>query len=74
MQIGKLKVENNKILESYEAHGFSNKTKMLDYALDLLREKIKREQRRSVREEMLNQYAKSSPENHFSEIEGEDFE
>ncbi len=74
MQTGKLKIENDKMLESYEVYGFSNKTKMLDYALDLLREKMKKQQRRSVREEMLDLYAKSSPENYFAEIDGEDFE
>lgn len=74
MQIGKLKAENNKLLEHYEDYGFSNKTKMMDHALDLLREKVKKEKRRSAREEMLNQYAKSSSQNYFAKIEGEDFE
>jgi len=74
MQVGKLKTENNKLLEHHEDYGFSNKTKMMDYALDLLREKVKKEKRRSDRKEMLNHYAQSSPQNYFAEIEGEDFE
>ncbi|HEY8271017.1 MAG TPA: hypothetical protein VIG33_09020 [Pseudobdellovibrionaceae bacterium] len=74
MQVGKLKAENNKILESHEVYGFSNKTKMIDYAMDLLRERMKKEKRRTEREEMLNLYAQSSPESYFAEIDGEDFE
>ena len=74
MQVGKLKVENSKILESHESYGFSNKTKMVDFALDLLRERVSKERRRAEREDMLNLYAQSSAENYFAGLEGEDFE
>ncbi len=74
MQIGKLKVQNTILLENHEVYGFSNKTKMLDHALDLLREKVKKEKRRAERESMLNQYADSHPSNYFESIDGEDFE
>jgi hypothetical protein len=74
MQIGKLKDENSEMLESHERYGFSNKTKMMDYALDLLRDRVKKNRRRAAREEMLNLYADSSPENYFAEIDGDDFE
>lgn len=74
MQIGKLKEENSKMLESYESYGFSNKTKMMDFALDLLRDRTKKERRRAAREEMLSLYADSSPESYFSAIDGDDFE
>ncbi len=74
MQIGKLKEENNSLLESYKNFGFSNKTKMLDYALDLLRERIKKKKRRRAKERMLQLYSHSPLETSFSNIEGEDFE
>lgn len=74
MQVGKLKVENSKLLENHEQYGFSNKTKMMDCALDLLRERVKKEMRRKAREEMLNLYAKSSPEHYFAGIDGDEFE
>ncbi len=74
MQIGKIKAENNEMLEKYDDFGFSNKTKMMDFALDLLREKMKKETRRRDRDQVLNQYSKSTTENYFSDIEGEDFE
>jgi len=74
MQVGKLKNENNEFLEKHETHGFSSKTKMVDRALDLLREQVKKESRRKKREEMLSFYVASSPENYFSSIDGDDFE
>lgn len=74
MQVGKLKAENNEMLHSHDKYGFSNKTKMIDTALDLLRERIKKEKRRAAREEMLSLYSNSSPENYFSAIDGDDFE
>jgi hypothetical protein len=74
MQIGKLKNENNHFLENYKTYGFGNKTKMLDFALDLLREKMKKENRRKEREKVLNEYAESTPENYFSTIDGDNFE
>ncbi len=74
MQIGKLKEENNEMLEAYKKLGFSNKTKMMDHALDLLRETIQKEKRRSTREEMLSLYAQSSNESYFENIDGDDFE
>jgi hypothetical protein len=72
MQVGKLK--NEKFLESHKTHGFSNKTKMLDHALDLLKEQVKKAERRQAREQMFNDYAASSVENHFISIDGDDFE
>lgn len=74
MQIGKLKDENVKLLEQHEEYGFGNKTKMLDYAMDLLRVRVKKEKRRAEKEEMLGLYAKSSFENYFADIDGDDFE
>ncbi|MGZ3724694.1 MAG: hypothetical protein ACXWQQ_02800 [Pseudobdellovibrio sp.] len=74
MQVGKLKEENNEMLEGYKKFGFSNKTKMLDHALDLLRENLNKEKRRSAREKMLGLYSQSSKENYFEELDGEDFE
>lgn len=74
MQVGKLKEENNEMLEGCKKFGFSNKTKMLDHALDLLRENLNTEKRKSAREKMLNLYAQSSQENCFEDLDGEDFE
>jgi hypothetical protein len=74
MQLGKIKSENNEMLEKFDEFGFSNKTKMMDFALDLLREKMKKESRRNDRDQVLNQYSKSSPKNYFADIDGEDFE
>lgn len=74
MQVGKLKEENNEMLERYKKFGFSNKTKMLDHALDLLRENLNKKKRRSAREKMLGLYAQSVPENYFKDLDGEDFE
>ena len=34
---------------------------------------LKKEKRRAAREEMMNLYAESQPENYFEEIDGEDF-
>lgn len=74
MQVGKLKSINNEMLDDHKKYGFTNKTKMLDHALDLLRENINKEKRRAVRENMLSLYAQSSTENYFESLDGEDFE
>ncbi|ASD63962.1 hypothetical protein [Bdellovibrio bacteriovorus] len=74
MQIGKLKEENVELLENHSGLGFANKTKMLDFAMDLLREKMKRERRRKEREQLLEDYSKSSVEHYFKALDGEDFE
>lgn len=74
MQIGKLKDENVKLLEQYEDYGFGNKTKMLDYAMDLLRVRVKKEKRRTEKEKMFGLYIESSVENYFADIDGDDFE
>lgn len=74
MQIGKLKNENNDFLENCKKHGFGTKTKMLDHAMDLLRERVKKENRRKIREKMLTQYAAAGTQNHFADIDGDDFE
>lgn len=74
MQVGKLKNENNEFLENFKTYGFNNKTKMIDQALDLLREQVKKAKRQEARKQMLNDYAASSPENLFANIDGDDFE
>ena len=74
MLLGKIKTENNEMLEKYGEFGFSSKTEMMDFALDLLREKIKKEDRRHNRDQALNQYSKSSSKNYFSDIDGEDID
>lgn len=74
MQIGKLKRENEAMLERSTILGYSNKTKMIDEALDLLRSHIKKQERRKAKAEMMNQYAASKVDNYFESIDGDDFE
>ena len=74
MQIGKLKQENEAMLERSATLGYGNKTKMIDEALDLLRSHVKKQERRKAKAEMMNQYAASKVDNYFESIDGDDFE
>lgn len=74
MQTGKLKVENVELLTLCKELGFSNKTKMMDYALDLLRQRVKKQKRAQLREALFTSYSESKSENYFESIDGDDFE
>lgn len=74
MQIGKLKLENEQMLEQSASLGYTNKTRMIDEALDLLRAQVKKQERRKAKVKMMNQYAASHVENYFENIDGDDFE
>jgi hypothetical protein len=72
MNLGKLK--NKAVLDHYKEHGFSTRTEMIDEALSLFNQWLKRRERTIWRKKALSSYAEENPENYFEAIEDDEIE
>jgi hypothetical protein len=71
MHLGKLK--NEDFIKDYKKYGFATITQLLDYACDVLKQKIGKERRAKWRQEAHKEYAKSDSEYIWEDMDGEDF-
>lgn len=73
MNLGKIKAENEKFLESYKDLGFRTKTELANVAFDDLRRKMAQKKRQQWRELAAAECKDLVIENVFESIESDDF-
>jgi hypothetical protein len=73
VNIGNLPPEIESFVNRFKSLGYSTRTQLIADAVKCLKQQKSRLERETQREKWLQEYSETSPENTWSELDGEDF-